>query len=303
MNTPVVHTLISIPKEEHYDACTLCLSSLRVGFPTAKIVVWVNDTGPVPFARVLNDAEKCLGRSKNIASPDSRTPVFSSVGGNALIVPLEKKMHHAEWMRMVLSTAEDAGVPLVIVDPDCIFWENCENMQVPEGTLLAGHRVPTMWNDFAHCRSVARIHTSFMVMPEPDRLMRVLRDVYPWCFKPAGEYCPCDPFSPAVRFYVGEPVFWDTCANLYQMLIGCADESVYDFGPDEFKRYDHLNSASFFDVMLERLPDKEGFAYVHRFLSKPEDRHKLRGLTWDYVLKYYQACAEAVYSKGLSVVK
>ena len=46
-----------------------------------------------------------------------------------------------------------------------------------------------------------------------------------------------------------------------------------------------MNSASFFDVMLDRLHgDQEAFAYIHRF--GPENRRVLKDL-WPKVNQYY----------------
>ena len=154
---------------------------------------------------------------------------------------------------------------------------------------MAGYFVPRIWNDFAKCISVPRIHTSLMVFPDTVKLGEAIRQAYPWFWKRDGNYCPCDPFSPSVAFKCGgKPIFWDTCANLYNMLLSLEKESVLRklsyFTPAQLECYDHLNSASFYDVMSTRLEgvSREGFIRSHdEWVKNPRP-----GL-WPLVNEYY----------------
>jgi hypothetical protein len=121
-----------------------------------------------------------------------------------------------------------------------------------------------MFNDFARCISVPRIHTSLLVFPDTNSLRCAVQGAYTEAWKEHGDYCPCDPFMGQVMFDEGKPVFWDCCANLYNMLQR-VPASVYHFGEKEKACYDHLNSASFYDVMSTRLEglNREGFIKAH----------------------------------------
>jgi hypothetical protein len=258
-----VKILVTVPKPEHFNACTLCFDSLRVGFPTAHISVDINPpTGDLRIDTTARVAQKAI-----------------DAGCAWHLLP--EKVHLADWISRQVEQADDQ---LVILDADTVFWQPCEGWEFPGDTLLAGYYVPRIWNDFAQCVSVPRIHTSFMFFPNPSGLRRRIKEVYPWTYREAGEYCPCNPFMTDIKFIEGKPVFWDCCANLYGMLTS-TELQAYAFGAEHLACYDHINSASFYDVMLDRLDgDKEGFAYIHRFATNAPN--SLRNL-WPNVNAYY----------------
>lgn len=268
--TPTVAILVTVPQPDHFDACTLCFDSLRTGFPNARIVATINApyVGPGDV-KVAKELQNKLYRAE--------------VG----VIYEHETLHHAAWIKRTVEQHDSRNGPLVILDADTLFWKSCEDWQFPAETLLAGYYVPHMWNDFAKCISLPRLHTSFLWMPDTAALRRKLNSIYPPALEAHGEYCPCDPFMPAVRFVAGRPYFWDTCANLYGMLANM-EPLTYAFEPKHLECYDHLNSAAFYDVMLDRLNgDKEGFAWVHRFGVKTPE--KLRNL-WPIVNRYYADC-------------
>lgn len=266
MMKPTVHTLITVPKPEHYDSCTLALKTLRVGFPTADIKVHVNTHSPfIPWAeRVINEVSE-LGFESQLTAKDG---VFQQV-------------HHAYWIQRVIeghSKLDEPG-PLYIVDGDCHFWKSCEGWTVPIGRAYMGYYVPFMWNDFAKCPSFPRLHTSLMLIPDTQLLLDLLKSVYPEAHMKDGDYCPCDPFMPATRYINRQPYFWDSCANLYQMIGGAS------FVQEHLECFEHLNSASFQEVMRERLPNKAAFEQLHSW--GPANMDKLRGKLWPLFAQYY----------------
>ena len=264
MNKPITVKILVTIDMAHFDACTLCFESLRIGWPTAEIWVYLNNADGPAFRAAEAKLEGAESRNTNA--------VFHLIQS--------RRVHHADWIREQVE--QEYPGPLVIADPDIVYWKSCEDWNFPQGTLLAGYYHPRMWNDFAKCVSVARIHTSMMVFPDTQKLWDAIKQAYPLAHRPHGEYCPCDPFMPAVRFDEGEPVFWDSCSNLYNML---PPQSVVCFGENNLKCFDHLNSASFYDVMYERLEGstKEGFAITHRDWVK----HPTPGL-WKLVDEYYR---------------
>jgi hypothetical protein len=266
MRTPIVHILVSVPDPARLDACTLCFDTLRVGFPTAEIHVYING---VTHLSVVKDV---YARARKATQ---------------FIYQLSEVVHLSDWIERRVAYAALTDAPLVICDADTVFWKSCEEWEFPSDTLLAGYFVPKMWNDFAKCVSMARIHTSMMVFPRPDILKDMLTALYPYSHSKAGEYCPCNPYMTTVQYVNGRPVFWDACANLFQMLTSyrASERAVYTFGPDKLASFDHLNSASFYDVMMERMDDNRGFALAHNEWVK--DPAKLKNL-WPIIDRYYQ---------------
>ena len=266
MKKPItVKVLVTVNDLAHLAACTLAFKSLRVGWPTAKIHVYVNG------GDYYGDIAAKLQR-------EAQLPID---------IYATKPVHHAEWIRGCVYTSTPG--PLVIVDADTVFWKSCEDWEFDEDVVLAGYFVPRMWNDFAKAVSEPRIHTSLMVFPDVARLYQAIRQAYPLAYKAHGDYCPCEPFYPRVSFVDGEPRFWDSCANLYGMLASLERSPVLQrilhFGPEHKACYDHLNSASFYDVMRERLEGetREGFIAAHRDWVK----NPTPGL-WPLVDAYYK---------------
>jgi hypothetical protein len=267
MKTPTVKTLVAVNNFDHLEACTLCFKSLRVGWPTADIHVYVNG------GNYYGDIECKL----------NRVAEYDEIELSA-IMPI----HHAEWIRSCLYTSL-AGPPpykgpLVIADPDIVYWKSCEGWEFEPETLLAGHYNPRMWNDFAKCVSVPRIHTHMMVFPDIARLAKTIRDAYPWAFEPLGEFCEYDPFKGRVMFESGRPIFWDNCSNLYQML-AYSGKRVKHFDQSNLQCYDHLNSASYHDLIISRLSaaGAKGYDFVFReWVKNPTPN------IWHLIEEYYR---------------
>lgn len=263
---PQVNILVSVNKPETFESCTLCFDSIRVGFPRSHFDVhcYVNEQSDSNLRlKAIAKAERC---------------------GNFDVVCGTTRQHHAGFIQSLVYSATN-NRPMIFVDPDTIWWESCESwIEEFSGKLLAGYFVPRMWNDFAKCISAARIHTSNMWFPNPTALRMRVEEIYPYSWQPAGEYCPCDFFYPAVKFLSGQPMFWDTTANLFNAL---PEKEVAYFNDKHKAAFDHLNSASFFDVMCERMDDSSGMRMAHLEGVKPENRHLLKNL-WQYVDAYYR---------------
>ena len=285
MKKPItVKILVTVNNMSQFRASTLCFESLRVGWPTADIHVYVN--GGEHFQATMSRIITISQARKDGRHCTEYGPEFTVHG----VVPDDgtDKIHHAEWIRKHVK--QEYSGPLVIADPDIVYWKSCEDWEFLPKTLFAGYWHPRMWNDFAQCVSVQRIHTSMMVFPDTAALWDGICEAYPLAQEPHGEYCPCDPFMPAVRFDGSIPTFWDTCANLYNMLLSIKGEirqwpALEHFGSRQLSCYDHLNSASFYDVMVERLDEEtsQGFVIAHREWVK----NPTPGL-WRLVDEYYK---------------
>lgn len=254
-----VNILVTIPDPELFDSCTLCFDTLRTGFPTSDIHVTLN------------------GRPNLSASQwDSFNAKIKACGAG--VHELDFLTHHARWIeRMIRFDARhQPSEPCVLLDSDTVFWQSCEKWKFD--TLLAGYYNPLIWNDFAQCVSFERLHTSLLWISDSKQLLEKINSAYPNATKPHGEYCPVNPFMPRVQFIKGIPFFWDSTAALYNMIGGTA------FGEEHKACYDHLNSASFYKVMHERLENRQGFEFLHKHLVKTPAH--LRGL-WKVVDPYY----------------
>jgi hypothetical protein len=255
MNTPVVRILITVPDADRLPACTLALDTIRTGFPTAPVLVDINQHSACKEEVV----QKALAAG---ASPHV----------------LSRSVHHAEWIRTCIDSHHDT-CPLVIVDGDVIFWKSVEEWGFD--SLLAGYYVPRIWNDFARAVSFPRIHTSFMWFQDVPALRQAVATAYPYAQMKHGAYCPCEPFMPDVKFIEGQPYFWDSCAVLYNML---GDKRCTRLTPDHLDCFDHINSTSFYEVMCDRLQDSRGFRLAVNVMARcPET---LKGL-WTTVNSYY----------------
>jgi hypothetical protein len=244
-----VAILVTINQPEQVIPCTLALDTIRTGFPTAFVSCHLNDS-PDYAARV---GELCEAR-------------------NVHFFEAKMRMHQAEWIRhQVQVNAKYGNEPLVLLDGDVIFWENCEDLTFEHP--LAGYYVPRFWNEYANCLTMERLHTSFLVIRPQELGQRIVR-VWP----ENHSYLPFDPFQLYATFVRGTPVFYDVCANLYHAVGGSAfDESVK-------QRYDHLNSASFYKEMYAKLQNRDAFAAVHELArTKPSE---LRGL-YREIDRYY----------------
>lgn len=242
--------LVTVPRPELLMNCTLVFSSLRIGFPTWQVTVWDNDN-TAAVSKYLQKVCKLVGAEY------TRTPII----------------HHAQWIENQLNSHTK---PFVIIDPDTLWWHECESLNFD--SLYAGYYTPLIWNEFAQCISAPRIHTSFMWFNNPQRLMSAIEERYPNANNRWGEYCPTNPFMPSVKFINGAAMFWDTCANMYNMV------KAQHFTQNELLRYDHVPSSAFFDVMKERVCDPQGFERLHEVARSHSN--KLQNM-WPGVKDYY----------------
>jgi hypothetical protein len=254
-----VYILVTVPDPQFYDACTLVFDSLRVGFPTATVRVKING---LRTPHSLHDKIFC--RAFN--------------AGAEVHIESDRILHHADWIRTTLEDhAEYEAGPCVILDADVAFWSSCEGWKFD--TLLAGYHVPLMWNDFSQCISFERLHTSFLYVRDAGELFARIETAYPNAQKRDGDYCPFDAFMPRVEFIHGIPFFYDSTAALYAAIGGT------HFGEEHKACFTHLNSASFYETMHERLENKVGFENLHKVYATDPQKY-LRGW-WTVVDQYY----------------
>jgi hypothetical protein len=254
-----VFTLVTADDPAMLSSTLLFLDTIRVGFPTAEIQVFDN------FSKTWWYKEGTIWRQK------------LDKAGLILRGQSDFRYHHADWIRGVVERTDG---PYAIVDPDTIWWENCENFSANIPISVAGYMVPEMWNEWAGCPSHRRLHTSFLWVPDGVYLRECLHKAYPQ----HGPYRPFNPFSPCVEFVGGDCWFRDTFCNATHAL----HYSCEVFSDNVKERYDHLNSASFYSEMEKLVDRPDGFREVHRLAR--ENPTALRGL-WREVDAYYERMA------------
>lgn len=234
-----VKILLCVPNEKAYGPATMVLDTIREGYPTAFVDVYWNPTEGVPPVLAHLAHERALDKS-------------------CAFHYFNRRFDHAEWLRdRIVEHASDIGdsEPLIFVDGDVMFHHSCEDWKFD--TYLAGYGVPSMWNDFARCRSFARLHTSHLWLSHPRAMLEHVRELVPTAFSEGSNHCPLDIFSPRIMVVDKEPFFWDSMSVAYQLLGGTP------FGPEHLDCYDHLTSASAYDLVLPRLENKKGFEFLH----------------------------------------
>ena len=170
LTTPTVVCVTYCDIIEMVATATLIFHTVRIGFPTARVLIL--------------DNHRLLPAQRIIAREADRT--------NCDFVPLgmagSPRPTHAACLRdLVLNDAVRAQLsveqgPLVFVDPDIIFWESVEQWQF-SGALLAGRYIPAMGvqspDDDAHqLITFPRFHTSFLWLPDVARLRARIRALH-----------------------------------------------------------------------------------------------------------------------------
>lgn len=189
------------------------LRTLRTGFPTAEIVVI--------------DNRSCA----------KATDLFKAlcVQNGYTFRQLKERVHHDEYLQWVTSAEQG---PVAIVDPDVIFWENCEQLlaATPSDTLLKGRLIPAMRSATPEQTHIApRLHPSFLCIPDCGLLHKEISITLGTGVNVHGGDS-VTPWRHGVMRGPGAWVAYDTGAIIYEALrIRCLP-----FTELELNRYDHL---------------------------------------------------------------
>ncbi|MBC7961412.1 MAG: hypothetical protein H7Y05_00540 [Steroidobacteraceae bacterium] len=213
-----IFTLTYCPTPDQLYGNLLALKTLRTGFPTAEINIIDNCSCPQALQqfKLLSDQH----------------------GYN--LIEAARAVPHDEFISRVIGFSQE---PCTIVDPDIIFWEDCESLLTPgiPGVLMRGRLIPALAREagrhaicaplihhsFMHAICAPRIHPSFMVIPDPQRLHQCLLTALgavtnPWRGKEIMRH--------------GAAVAYDTGARIYEAL----HHQFLPFSAGEMDRYDHL---------------------------------------------------------------
>lgn len=188
---------------------TLTLKSIRVGFPTADVEVWDNDSD---FG--ANEIEAL------------------ATAAGARFVPMGKRIEHWQWLDQMVRTTRGE---LVIVDPDVVFWEEFPLPPCGPAALMSGRYVHENGGYLA--KTAPRLHTSLLFIPDAQALCIAIDEVARQTYDFRG-WMPC-----AWREN-GQMVHIDTGAAVFESL---GYKRCVAFDESVLNTYDHMVSGTAID--------------------------------------------------------
>lgn len=226
MNAPNVKILCTCRDREILRASTLVFDTLRTGFPTAHVTVYLNNIPDKSCEQEIRDAcEK--------AKVDR-------------VIEIKNTTIHHVYLETLIMTEEE---PFVALDTDICFWSSCEEWAFHKP--LAGYLMPDFWNDFANCVDRTRLHGSHLWV-RPGEVREAIE-------KYRAQF-PVSPFNPPASLFYPQyfpfllkgktlNFFYDTCAMLYHAIGGDAFEEKHK------ECYDHLHNGTISDIIAPKLKD------------------------------------------------
>ena len=185
-----VHILTFCRKPELFYGTELVFKTLRVGFPDAR--VRVVDNASLPEVR---DTIARLARENDCAFEQIEAPAMEH--------------HHFLDRTLKSAAAEPDGAPLVFLDPDICLWASCEDFAF-DG-LVAGKLVDPYDDDIMRCVTAPRLHSSFLWIPDPRRLVEEIQTLQ-------RVHRDFEPFLPYSVRVMGSWVRFDTGASLFSAM-------------------------------------------------------------------------------------
>jgi hypothetical protein len=222
----------------------LIFKTLRKGFPNAK--VHIVDNNSIPIAR-----EKIKKLAKE---------------NDCVFTQQEKTTFHSQFIKEAIYMIDD---PIVILDPDICFWENCENWKFE--ALIAGRYIPEHNCNISAANTLPRLHTSFLSIPEPKKLKEKIVSIYESLpYKNAW-----DPFQHREFNIKGTWYRHDTLGNLYSTI----KDEAYSFSEKELNCYDHVFYGAIPNLTIPWLEKsyKEKVEKWHSYIQE-NNIEKLKGI-------------------------
>ena len=218
----------------------LTIQTVHVGYPNATVAVVDNGSEP-EFAREIQEHAQ-----------DNDLPVLQT--GHA---------SHALAIRQVLKAYQNSRRPLVILDPDVLFWDRCDTHS---GAMLTGRLIPAFHDTYSQTLTHPRLHTSHLVISDPARL---------WAYTTALEARPnVDVISPVTVLRDGQWERFDTTALLFAAL----GHEAQAFTEEQLDTFDHVFCGSSLEVVAPTLPaDAEATLRRSHRLAKT-DPWRLKGI-------------------------
>lgn len=246
-----VFVLATCRKPELAAMTRLVFATLRVGFPTAAVTVFLN--GP--------DCEANCTDIRSVAE-----------SAQCKVVAHEPTIHH-KWIEKLTSSETE---PFFILDTDVVFYEIFERFSFT--TALAGWRIPEWKDEFTKTITRARLHTSLLYIDPVKVRDQVAK--YQSRF-PVTDFNPlANLFYPLCLPLKEEGHFYDTCGMLYHAIGGAA------FTDEQLDCLFHFNFGTISDIVIPLLSNPEKMEWArHGVLNNTE----LGRGAWRQQMEYYSA--------------
>lgn len=231
-----VFLLCTVRKPELLPAATFVFDSIRVGFPTAQIVAFLNQAHPI--------------------HPTARKALLQSAGMVGAVT-MDMTTNHWDWIRSLVMSQND---PFVLCDTDVVLWDKVEDWTFEEP--LAGRLMPMFKEEFTKSIYMPRVHTSLLFV-NPERVREKIDAYY--------NTIPDSWFTPKPDLFATQFVptpqgnlFYDTCALLYAAIGGQA------FTEEQMDCYDHLHGACSVDIIGPHITDGKMQERQKAIFANPE---------------------------------
>ena len=250
-----VHMLATVRRRALIEAALLVFRTVRVGFPSADIVVRGNELD-VPSAAAVAQAAAGVGAQ------------FGNGGGTS----------HDAWIEDLVRYSSG---PFWLCDTDMVFWESVEGWRWGPDTAIAGRFEPEFAEEWTRSVHVERLHTCLMWVNAPvlRTQMRALGARVPDPFRQTASW----PWIRQTFIPRGKTLlFYDTCAGLWQGGIGTP------FTEEQNAAFEHLHCATYADAISPHLHGVTDLAAGHRMIYA--DHNLARGMR-QHQDQYYAARA------------
>lgn len=231
MSMKNIRILATCRQSELLRATTLVFDTVRVGFPTANIKVFLNDPKPEEAEQITRSANNC----------------------GCEIIAIPKTLHHV-WLEDLIKKESE---PWVSLDTDIVLWQSCENWKF-DGAALAGRYIPQFKDKWTKCITRPRLHTSLLYINPVEVRERVAK--YSAQF-PDTQFAD-KPFNPLANLIrqtiiphregrILRNYFYDTCSMLYHAIGG------QHFNDLHLDCYDHIHAGTVSDLVAPCYPEDQ----------------------------------------------
>ena len=160
----------------------LVFNTLRIGFPTAEVLVFDNGSSPEALPQIE----------------------AAALAAECQFIPMPRAPFVGFYKWAILEQVEFNSI--VLLDPDIIFWKNVEDIKID--ALFSGRLMPEMLSQ--GITALPRIHPSFFRIPNVSLLRAAIQHT---------RSNIVDQLFASVK---GKEYFWDTLAMLHQVAPGTA---------------------------------------------------------------------------------
>lgn len=253
---PGIVIITQCRRAENFATGTLTFKTINVGFPDWPIFVVDNGSNPLFRPEIRKLAE--------------------SVGAD--FVQIESPLPHWQVLEKWMTNEHRSTI---FLDPDLIFWSNCEE-KVEDYLIfdISGRWLTTHNCCYSRSVTVGRLHTSFLIVSDPQTLLTKASLLYKGVRDPVN--VPINFLAPVINYHREQAIFWDTFASLVHAL---PSEDVGLFDPPMLDCYDHIFCGTCLDTVKKlKVPNTEKLISTHQ--AAITDPKSLKGL-WRSQDLYY----------------